>query len=351
MSQQYRACLVGCGRMGATIDDQFRGNPYRLVTLPWAHAGGFCAAKRTTLVAVSDAVAEKSEQIRSRYNVRRSYTDYREMIEVEQPDIISIATRPATHAEITVYAAEKGVKGIYCEKPLCCSMEEADVMVDVIEKHGVKFNYGTNRRFTRLFWKIRELISNGELGKIQAVMAYCGVGVAQWWHTHTADLLLQMAGDAEIEFVQGTMTAKESDWEGNQLNADPGIAMVYVQFKNEVRGYITAATGYEFEISGSKGKLRTENDGVSCQWRKNSGEWNLLETVEFPDVPHDSATVNCIEDLVSAIETDGDTMGNIQLARRSQEMIFGMIESHRRGGLRVPMPFGNRSLYVGKADW
>lgn len=351
MPQQYKACLVGCGRMGATIDDQIRGHPYRTATLPWAHAAGFGAAKRTELVAVSDSIREKSEQIRMRYNVPRSYTDYREMIEVEQPDIISIATRPATHAEITVYAAEKGVKGIYCEKPLCCSMAEADAMVDIVEEYGVKFNYGTNRRFTRLFWRIRELIANGDLGKIQAVIAYCGVGFAQWWHTHTADLLLQMAGDTEIDFVQGAVTAKASDWEGNRLNMDPGITMGYVQFKNEVRGYITAATGYEFEISGSKGKLRTENDGAFCQWRKTSAEWNLLESVQFPDVSHDSATVNCIDDLVSAIETDGDTMGNIQLARRSQEIIFGIIESDRCEGVRVPMPFENRSLYIGKSDW
>ena len=229
-------------------------------------------------------------------------------------------------------------------------MEEADAMVNVVEKHGVKFNYGTNRRFTRMFWRIRELISNGDLGKIQAVIAYCGVGVAQWWHTHTADLLLQMAQDAEIDFVQGTITAKESDWEENRLNTDPGIAMGYVQFKNEVRGYITAATGYEFEISGSNGKLRIENDGAFCQWRKASGEWNLLEAVEFPDVLRDSATVNCINTLVKAIETDGETMGNIQLARCSEETIFGIIESHRCEGTRVSMSLENRSLYVGKPE-
>lgn len=351
MPKQYKACLIGCGRMGATIDDEIRGHPYRTVTLPWAHAAGFVAAERTALVAVSDVVAEKAESIRTRYNVPRSYTDYREMIDAEQPDIVSIATRPGSHAEIAIYAAEHGIKGIYCEKPLCCSMEEADAMVRACEKHGVKFNYGTNRRFTRMFMKIRELIANGELGEVQCVIAYCGIGVAQWWHTHTADLLLQMASDAEIDFVQGTVTARESDWDGNRLHTDPGIAMGYVQFKNGIRGYITAAAGYEFEISGAKGKLRTQNDGAFCQWRKASGRWNLLEEVKFPDVIHDSATVNCINDMIDAIETGGETMGNIQLACRSQEMLFGFVESHRRGGVRVQMPLENRSLYVGKLDW
>lgn len=339
--------------MGATIDDEIRGHPYRTATLPWAHAAGFIAAEPTDLVAVCDAVAEKAKSIQARYNVPRCYTNYREMIEAEKPDIISIATRPATHAEITIYAAEHGVKGIYCEKPLCCSMKEADAMVETCEKHGVKFNYGTNRRFTRLFMKIRELIANGELGEVQCVIAYCGLGVAQWWHTHTADLLLQMANDSEVDFVQAAITGSEAKWDGNRLNTDPGIAMGYVQFKNGVRGYTTAATGYEFEISGSKGKLRTLNDGAFCQWRKAKtiGRWTLFEEVPFPEVVHDSATVNCINDLVKALDTGCETMGNIQLAHRSQEMIFGFVESHRLGGVRVSMPLENRSLYVGKPDW
>ncbi len=43
--------------------------------------------------------------------------------------------------------------------------------------------------------------------------------------------------------------------------------------------------------------------------------------------------------------------GGIQLARRSQEMILGFVESHRQGGARVPLPLENRNLYVGRKDW
>ena len=81
-------------------------------------------ANEPTLVAVSDVFAEKAETIRQRYGAERAYTDYQEMIEKEKPDIVCIATRPGPHADMTVFASENGVKGIYCEKPLCCSMEE-----------------------------------------------------------------------------------------------------------------------------------------------------------------------------------------------------------------------------------
>ena len=58
-----------------------------------------------------------------------------------------------------------------------------------------------------------------------------------------------------------------------------------------------------------------------------------------------------IEDLVDAIETGRDTQGGIQLARSSQEMILGFVESHRQGGVRIPLPLENRNLYVGRKDW
>ena len=67
-----------------------------------------------------------------RYGVGKDhlYTDYKELIAKEQPDILSIATQPEQRAEIAIYAAEHGVKALYCEKALCASLPEADAMVE-----------------------------------------------------------------------------------------------------------------------------------------------------------------------------------------------------------------------------
>ncbi len=351
MSTQYRACLIGCGRMGATIDDEVQGRPDSVLWIPFSHAAAAVACDRTELVAVSDVVAEKAEAIRQRYNASRGYTDYREMIAKEQPDIACIATRPSTHSEITIFAAGHGVKGIYCEKPLCCSMAEADAMVEVVKKHGVKFNYGTQRRYMPFYQKMRELISAGEIGDVQCVIAQYGVSAALWGLTHAADMLLYMAGDPEIDFVQGTILCKDEDWDGNRLNADPGIAGGYIRFANGVHGYNTAGTGPEFEVCGTKGKLRALNNGMTCQFRKTGEFSRILEDVPFPDVPRESGTVMGIKDIAEALDTGRETQGPIQLARRSQEMLMGMIESHRLGGVRVQLPMVNRALYVGRPNW
>ena len=351
MGKTYRVCLIGCGRMGATIDDEVKDRPHSNLWMPYSHAAGYVAVENTELVAVSDVVQEKVDAILKRYDVPSGYTDYQEMIEKEKPDIVSIATRPGTHAEMTVFAAQHGVKGIYCEKPLCCSMREADVMVEACEKYGVKFNYGTQRRYVSLYHRMRELMAIGELGNVQCVIAECGSGASQWTHTHTADMIMCLAGDPEIEFVQGTVSAKDEDWQGDKLYLDPGIMSGYVRFKNGINGYIVAGGAYEFEVLGTKGRMRTLNNGLGAQLWKAQGNWNIQGEIPFPDVKIESGTIRCIQDLVKAVESDGETQGNIHLARRSQEMIIGMADSHRQGGVRVPLPMENRSLHVGRKDW
>ena len=352
MATTYRTALIGCGRMGATIDDEARKRGSRLARYPYAHAAAAVACDRTELVAVSDVLREKAEEARVRYDVPTAYTDYREMIEKEKPDIVCIATRPATHAEMVVFAAEHGVKGMYCEKPLCCSMAEADTMTEAVEKHGVRFNYGTQRRFFPIYNKIREYIDRGELGTILGVIAQQGISSALWGLTHGSDLLYYLAGDPEVEFVHGTITYDEANLDGNRLNEDPAIVSGYVKFANGVHGYFTSGTGIEYEVCGTEGKLRTYNDGSSCTFRKTAAEERrVMDEAPFPSFERVSGTLSGLLDTVRALDTGTETLGPIRFARSSQEILMGIIDCHLKGGVRIPLPMENRSLYVGRDNW
>ncbi|MBI2191380.1 MAG: Gfo/Idh/MocA family oxidoreductase [Planctomycetes bacterium] len=343
---RLKVAIIGCGRMGTTIDDEVKDHPFLGRCLPYSHAACYAATPETEMVACSDVVADKVEQTRRRYGIPRGYTDYREMVEKERPDIVSVTTRPGNHAEITVYAAEHGVRGIYCEKPLCCSMQEADTMLEACRRHGVKFNYGTNRRYTPCHVLIRQLVQDGEIGELRTVITF-GAGSAQWSLTHASDLMLYMAGDPEVEHVQGMTSAEEADFADNRIDKDPSVLMGYVKFKNGVVGQLVACPGWDLEVVGTKGKLRTLNDQGSILFLRNVGKANLQRQVEPPPYPYESGGVSCIRDLIEAIRTGRETKGNIALACRSQEIILGWVESHRLGGQRVPLPMTNRSLHVG----
>ena len=110
--QTYKAAIVGCSRIGAFIDNEVIGRPD--MVLPYSHAAGYEACPRTDIVAGSDLRPEVLEAFGGRYDVpaSRLYADYREMIDREQPDIVSVATQPEQHAEVAIYAAEHGVRAV-----------------------------------------------------------------------------------------------------------------------------------------------------------------------------------------------------------------------------------------------
>ncbi|MDP6984354.1 MAG: Gfo/Idh/MocA family oxidoreductase [Candidatus Latescibacteria bacterium] len=345
MGKTYRVGLVGCGRMGTTIDDEVRDRPNADLFLPYSHAAAVVACDRTDLVAVSDPFAEKAQAAADRYDVPTTYTDAEEMIRKEGLDVVCIATRPSPHAPVTIFAAENGVGAVYCEKPLCNSPAEADAMTAALAAKGVLFNYGTQRRYVALYQRMRSMVEAGDIGDLQAIVANCGASSAQWGHTHTADMLLYLSGDADVDFVQGTARFQDSDWDGNRLTVDPAIEQGYVRFATGVHGYLVASGGYEFEISGSEGKLRTLSNGIGYTWRRTA-EFDELVEQDAPAAPIESGTLRAIEDLVTALDGGSETMGGIDCARLSQEIIFGLVASHRADGRRVELPLADRDWSI-----
>lgn len=340
----YRAGVIGCGRMGATIGDGLEGRPD--VQLPKSHAPGYNAVDRTDLVAAADLDDQRLDSAAERYGIPAKYTDYREMIETEDLDIVSVATARNSHLEMSRFAAEHGVGAIYCEKPLCPSMAEADELVSACERHDVRFNLGVHRRFIPLYRTIRELVEDGRIGQPRAVIGNCGERPTVRSHSHAADMLCFLNGDVDAIAVQANCEFTEADLDGNRLQVDPTLQMGHVEFENGVHGYVTRGRGYEFQISGEDGDVRTLNNGLDVQFRQTGDDWELLEEQAFPDVQRRSGTVGCIEELVAALDGEGSTSAPVDVAAAGLEICLGWIESARRGGTRVELPLENRQLTV-----
>lgn len=352
MARTYTAGLIGCGRMGATIDDEVRDRPIGPFWMPFSHAAAYAACDRVRLVAVSDVDANKAETIRKRYSAERAYADWRDLVRREKLDILSIATRPRTHAEMTVFAAENGVKAIYCEKALCGSMEEADRMLAACARHGVRFAYGAQRRYIPAYRKVRELIETGALGEFHTVVGCHGVRAsAQWGHTHTADVLQFWASDAEAESVQATALVDPTEIVDDRIDGDPVIVSGYVKFKNGVNGYLITKPGSDFEAIGTDGRVMIDERAEPLIRYQRADARGVLVSAEFPATEHVSGSLAAVRELVRALDTGTDTIGNLALACRSQEIVLAMIESELRGGARVSLPLEHRSLHVCRNNW
>jgi len=338
----YRAALIGCGIMAGPIEDEVRNIPG--MVLPYSHAHSFQGCDRTELVALASRQVASLDWFGENFHIekRHQYTDYREMILKEKPDIVTVGTQPEERAERVIFAAEHGVKAIYAEKAMSASMQEADAMVKAVEQNGVAFNLGTQRRWDPGFDKMKEVIASGELGSLKTLITHYNGTLANTG-SHYFDLLMHLNNDNPVSWVQAHLPDSEDAIEGNIIVKDPpghGI----IQFSNGVTAYVILSgkgNASEHEIICERGTMTQVSNGASWELRVFDNEDG---SHQFPYFEPASSTVKLIEDLVQSLDNGTTTRGNVRVARASTELLFAFIESHRNNGGRVKLPLKDCNL-------
>jgi predicted dehydrogenase len=310
---------------------------------PYSHGAGFFACTRTDLVACADPRTEVMEKFGELYNIpkERQYTDFRQMIAAENLDIVSVATQPEPRAEIVIHAAEHGIKAIYAEKAMAASLPEAQAMVEALERNNVFFNLGTNRRWSVLYDKMKEIIDSGELGALKTLIVYQN-GTLFNTGSHSLDILLRLNSDQPVEWVQAYLPNADGMIDGDILHDDP-LGEGFFHFANGVRGYaMLTPRGLEVEAICENGTVTGLNDAIEILVRKKisiDGSNRLsLENVDLLEIDPQSSTLNLIEDLVHSLDTGEPSRGGPRVSYAGMELIFGFLESHRNNGARVKMP-------------
>lgn len=111
-------------------------------------------------------VADSNEEIlkREAANLKvPGYTDYRDLINNKHIDAISICVPDDAHLEPTLFGISKG-KAIFLEKPISTRLEEADRIINEIEKTGILFTVGHILRFDSKYVLLKQTLDSGELG-------------------------------------------------------------------------------------------------------------------------------------------------------------------------------------------
>ncbi|MCD6360141.1 MAG: Gfo/Idh/MocA family oxidoreductase [Armatimonadetes bacterium] len=123
---------------------------------------GIIPASGAELVAVQDAVEERTAEVAEKYGVK-SYATVEELLADDAVQAVYIATPTHVHHEQTVAAAQAG-KHVLCEKPLALTLEECEASIAACEEAGVKFGTNFMMRFHACHVKIKELVDSGALG-------------------------------------------------------------------------------------------------------------------------------------------------------------------------------------------
>lgn len=217
----YKAGIIGLGFIGA--GDQVSGDVLgqRVEDLGGTHDASYARHSRVELVAGSSRDEGRRQRFSARTGGARTYADWQEMLDAEDLDIVSVATYTHVRAEITVGCTERGVRAIYCEKPIASTVVDGERMIAACEQSGSLLVVNHNRRFESNHRALRDLIAAGELGQLTSAMVQWSSGRLGNVGTHMFDSLRMLTG-REVLGVAGVLDmAGKPDCRGDQFS-DPG---------------------------------------------------------------------------------------------------------------------------------
>ena len=90
------------------------------------------------------------------------YTDYKEMLDKEEIDVVHICTPHYLHAEMCIYALNNNIN-VLCEKPLCIKLEDIDKIIEAVNNSSAQLGVCLQNRYTSINRYVKELISDDKV--------------------------------------------------------------------------------------------------------------------------------------------------------------------------------------------
>lgn len=348
---RYRAVIVGLTGIGAARPPEPQGLPFYRGKAR-SHAAAYHQHAQTDVVGVCDLRQEALDQFQELWSDvwpgMRYYIDYREMLDREKPDLISVVTPDHLHADITIEAIRSGVRAVLCEKPIATTLEDADRMIAAADEYGVPLSIEHTRRWSPGVHAVREMIREGTLGVLRNIVANLYGPRAMLFRngTHIIDMICFFA-EANPQWLCAALepgfdhfTEYKGDG-GHDPGTDPA-ANALIQFDNGVRAYYNAVksapfTGSQFELVCDEARIELSDRQTTVIRSTGHFEWNRTELVPDQEylLTHQAGAV---AELVHVLEHGGALVSPAREARKGLEIMLGILRSQELGNVRVNLP-------------
>lgn len=175
MMKEYGVGILGFGYMGKAHTYGYKTIPFYYNDLPF----------RTKLVGVCTAHKETAEQARDLHGFSFATTNPDEILTNKEIDIVHICTPNAYHREQVIKALKSG-KHIYCDKPLVARYQEAEEILDFLDKTDVITQMTFQNRFLPAVMRAKILYRPGQTGENHILSGFlssfrfCGPRQANW---------------------------------------------------------------------------------------------------------------------------------------------------------------------------
>lgn len=321
-----------------------------------------------------------AQQAAAQYGWEEWSTDWRQVIERADVDLVDVSTPGDLHAPMSIAAAQAR-KDVICEKPLANSLPEARQMLNAVRQAGVKHMVAFNFRRIPAVTLAREFVREGKLGKIHMWRA---TWLSDWSRAEDVPLVWRLQKERAGYGVLGDLGSHMIDWAryvigeidtviGNwqtfrkerSLESDPGrVGQVTVddavsflaQFENGAMGTFEAtayAGGHKdwltFEINGEKGSLRynlTEFDRLQLFTTEDPPREQGFKTILVADQSHPymhwtrnrqfldnygALFINQAYELFKALDKDEMPVPNFEDGLRCQAVVEAVAKSIEQG--------------------
>ena len=289
------------------------------------------------LVAVAELDEERGRKAAAEYGIDW-YRDYRQLLDRDDIDVITVMTPSGTHADFAIAAAEAG-KHVITTKPVEVSLERADRMIAACREAGVILAVDFEARYMADNVRVKQAVDEGRLGRMilgeVRLKWFRNDAYYEGWHgtwaldgggslinqsVHQIDLLGWYMG--EVESVQGQIGVFNHDIESEDL----GMAML--RFKNGAVGTILGTTTCPVtipagvELHGTQGLVITAGNKVDT--------WHVPDESADDPFPYEGPR-NVIEDMVNLVRDGGTPRITGEEAKKSLALILAIYESSRTG--------------------
>lgn len=356
-----RYALIGCGRI----------SPNHIAA---AKANGL------EFAAICDIVPENMEDKALKFDLPQSmrrYTDYREMLRCEHPELVAICTESGKHAGIALDCMDAGCN-LIIEKPMALSIADADAIIQKAKEKGVKVCACHQNRFNKSVQKIRDALEKNRFGRL-----FYGTAHVRWnrgheyydrakwrgtWEQdggalmnqciHNIDLLRWMMGDKVTEVFAYTDKVNHPYIEAEDLG------MALVKFAGGHYGIIEGTTSIypqnleeTLYLFGEKGTVKVGGQSVNVieEWRfadmLDDAEQVKREYHESPPNVYGFGHTPLYADVIDAIEKDRPPYVTAQDGKAAVELVLAVYQSAKEGRpVKLPLSDFSTLDMMGRFD-
>lgn len=249
------------------------------------------------LTAVCTRTESRLKEIAEKYGVKKTYTDYKELLNDPEIEMVTITTHTKDHLVPAIDALKAG-KHVFLEKPMSDTSENCKKIIAEVKKTDKCFMVGHICRFDTAYALAKEEIEAGNIGTIlsmhakrnlagwiteshlQKVSAMMGDGV------HDLDLMLWYSGSKPVRVYAQTRKTRESikydDVAWAMFNLDNG-AIAVIENVWALAENVPYAIDAKMEIIGTKGSINIDNSGAYFSVLKESG-YQCPQSTYWPKV-------------------------------------------------------------------